>query len=177
MPFLLSGLLFALLPLGLGAVFFFGTAMKPDLHLRLPREKYLGILIGAVCLIWSAWHVLPMLEGGLAKFQPMVKILVPTVTVLSFFFLNFIFTRALGGLMMLAATHMLHEAFIHHLPARTIFAIVCYIIAVAGMLALALPWRFRDLLQKSSENASWRKSVAGGCAGLGILVIVFSFLG
>ncbi|MDT8391215.1 MAG: hypothetical protein RRC34_11980 [Lentisphaeria bacterium] len=177
MPFLFSGLLFALLPLSLGAVFFFGTVMKPDLHLRLPREKYLGILIGAVCLVWSAWHVLPMLEGGLATFQPIVKALVPTVAALSFFFLNFLFTRALGGLMMLTATHMLHEAFIHRLPFRPVFALVCYLIAVTGMIALAFPWLFRDALEKSSETAKWRNGVAGICGGLGILVLVFAFCG
>lgn len=177
MPFLFSGLLFALIPLGLGGVFFFGTTIKPDLHRRLPREKYLGIVIGAICLTWSAGQALPMLEGGLAKFQPLIKLLVPTVTVLSFFFLNFIFTRALGGLMMLSATHMLHQAFIHHPPCRPVFSLACYIIAVAGMVALALPWYFRDLLEKCSEEAVWRKGLGAGCWGMGILIVLFALLG
>lgn len=176
MPFIAACLIFSLLPLGLAVLFGLGTAKKPEIHRFLPREKNLGIAIGLVCLAWSAWYVLPLLEGGLARFQPLVKLLVPVVTVLAYFFLNFIFTRALGGIMMLTATYMLHAAFVHHLPLRPVFSILCYLIAVAGMIILALPWRFRDLLQTSSENTGWRKSLTIACGAVGGLLIIFAFL-
>jgi len=177
MPFTVSGTLFALLPVALATLFGYFAPRHPGLWRTLPRERNFGIALGAACLVWSAFYAVPMLEGGLAKFQPIVKLLVPAVTILSYFYLNYIFTRALGGLMMLAATFMLHEAFAAHVPMRFLFSTCCYAIAVAGMVALATPWRFRDLLKKCTENPSWRKALAISNGILAVIIAVFTALG
>jgi hypothetical protein len=177
MPFVLSCLLFALLPAGLALLFGLVCVRWPEVWRQLPRERNIGIAIGAVCLVWSAYYALPMLEGGLAKYRPLIKILVPVTTVLAYLFLNYVFTRAMGGLMMIAATYMLHQAFVAHLPLRPVFSLICYVVAVAGMFALAAPWHFRDLLHRAAERASWRHALtlANGCLAVGLLV--FALLG
>lgn len=176
MPFVVSCLLLSLLPAALAVIFGVFAARLPDLWRKLPRERNFGIALGALCLVWSAYYAVPLLEGGLARFQTVIKLLVPITTILSYLYLNYIFTRALGGLMMLAATYVLHEAFVAHLPFRPLFALLCYLVAVAGMFALATPWRFRDLLRKCTEDASWRIGLAAGHGALAFAFVVFALL-
>lgn len=177
MSFALSCLLFALLPGAAAVLFGYAAGRDPELWRKLPRERNVGIVLGIACLAWSAWYAVPMLEGGLARYQRVIMLLVPVVAVLSYLYLNYVFTRALGGLMMLAATHMLHAAFVAHLPARGVFSAICYLVAVAGMFALATPWRFRDLLKLGAENVRWRAGLAAGNGILAIALLVFAFLG
>lgn len=177
MPFFASCMLFALLPAALAGIFGWAVVNYPSLWRTLPREKHVGIALGVVCLIWSAFYAVPMLEGGMARFQPAVKLLVPVIAVLAYFHLNFLFTRALGGLMMLSAVYMLHAAFVAQVPARPLFSAVCYLVAIAGMFALATPWRFRDLLRQCVESRHWRRGLVAGHASLAVALAVFAILG
>jgi len=172
-----SNLLFCCL-LGAGAATFaVGVRRWPDLWRVLPRQRVLGEALGVVCLVWSVYHVLPMLEGGLARYRPVIKLLVPVTAVLAYFYLNYIFTRALGGFLLLAVTYLLHAAFVARIPVRPLYSLACYAIAAVGMLLVATPWRFRDTLQKATQSARWRWGVGGTLAGLTLFFAVFAFLG
>lgn len=177
MVFTIPSLLFALLLAALAYVFGFCVVRKPDLWRVLPRERYLGEAVGVLCLAWSAFHVIPMLEGDLARFQVAVKIVVPVAAVLGFLYLDYLFTRALGGLFMLMASHLLHGAFVVHLPARPVYSTVCYAFGVIGMFLVGSPWRFRDLLKKAAESRPWRRGLLAVLGGSAILFAGFALLG
>ena len=40
------------------------SAQRPDLWRALPRERRVGELMAIACLVWTAAHVIPMLEGS-----------------------------------------------------------------------------------------------------------------
>ncbi len=177
MPFVVSCLLFALLPALFAGLFGVACAHHPELWRRLPRDRHLGIVVAVACLVWSAYYAVPMLEGGMARYQPIIKILVPVVAVLAYFYLNFLLARATGGLLMLAATVMLHQAFVVRLPFRPLFSLICYAIALAGMIALAAPWHGRDLLRLATLSNRWRTALTGFSAGIALALAVFAILG
>jgi hypothetical protein len=141
---------------------------------RLPRERYLGAVLGAICLVWAVQLVSFLLEGGL---EPWRRLLWPTAIVLwvgSCFLLDYLFTRALGGLLLLLVNEALHQAFVAHAPVRPLFAVVCYVLGIAGMVMIASPFRFRDLLQQVERSPAWRRGLAAGCLAAGLVFLSIS---
>ena len=171
MAFAINAFLFAGF-LAVGACLFaVGPMREPDLFRRLPRARILGAVVAVVCLVWSAYHVCLMLEGGLVKFRVIVKLLVPVIAILAYTHLDYLFTRALGGLVVLVVNHLLHAAFVVHLPGRPVFALVCYLLGLLGLLLVAAPWHFRDALERAAESGRYRRGMA---AALGVLSITFA---
>ncbi len=170
MPFTMSAALFGLL-LALGAYTFgIGVCRWTGLDSRLPRARIAGEILGVVCLIWAAYHVCPMLEGGMAKYRTVVKLLVPVVAALGYFHLDFLFARALGGFMLLCLNALLHGAFAARVPLRGGFSTLCYVLSVGGFILTASPWRLRDLLAKCETSTAWRR---GWGVGLGLASVAF----
>ena len=176
MSFQVATILFAVLLAAAAAVSGYGTTRWPDLHKRLPREKIIGEVIGCFCLLWAAHHVCGMLEGPLVRYHTIIKLFVPVVAALSYFYLDYLFTRALGGLLLLSVNHLLHEAFVVELPGRPIFSILCYTIGITGMFLVAYPWQLRDLLEKTTTSDRWRRGATAGFGALSAAFVVFLVL-
>ena len=132
---------------------------REELCTKLPRERYLGIVIGFGCLFWSASLAYPLLEGGMAKFRSYLPFLVIALTVASFLYLEYLFTRALGAFLLLASRFLLTEAFVANLalPMRFTYSVVCYLMAILGMILIAYPWRFRDYLKRLNNEKKQRQ--------------------
>lgn len=128
----------------------------PELWRTLPRHRGLGALLAGAALVWAAFEAMPLLEGDLARFQPLLWIAVPVAAVLGWLFLEFLPVRALAGLLLLALPLLLQEAFVRHLQARPVFAAGCYLAGLGAMLLVATPWRYRDLLRRCGEVPAWR---------------------
>lgn len=156
MPFLPFTLLLVSFLFLLSLLFLQGTSRWPDIWKTLPRQRVAGAILAFLCLLWAANYALPLLEGGAAGFQPVIKILVPLLTILAFFHLNFLFARALGGILVLAMNQLLHLAFVVQLPGRPLFSALCYLVVIAGLVCLVAPWRLRDLLEKTKTSHAWR---------------------
>ncbi len=149
-------------------------ARKPDLWRTVPRDRVAGAVIGVLCLVWSALLVQPLLQDALPGLARLLWIIVIVVSVGSILYLDYLFTRAMGGLLLLSTTHIMREAFIHHAPARWLLSIACYVLAIAGMFMIGSPWRFRDLLKLVAEKRKHRHLVAGVLLGIGLLAIVIA---
>ncbi|MCF7854285.1 MAG: hypothetical protein K9N51_05765 [Candidatus Pacebacteria bacterium] len=176
MSFSLANTLAALITAILTAVICFGTRRYTTLWRRLPRERVTGILIGSVCLIWSATYALPMLEGSLERYHIVIKILVPVTIVLSYLYLNFLFTRALGGFILLGSTYLLHAAFVGQAPIRIVYSLVCYSAAAGGVVLVAAPWYFRDLLEKVTTATRWRHAMTGILTVLALYFALYALI-
>jgi len=172
----LSFLLAALLA-GLAFISAVSAVRTPDLWRRLPRDRTVGVVLALLCLLWCSIQIIPLLEGDMARFRVWIRLMVPAVTVLSFLYVDYLFTRALGGLVLLMVADLVHGAFVVHLPWRPLYAIVCYVVGVAGMFLIGMPWTFRDLLEKTSTSARWRKAAAGVLSFLAVFYAVFGMLG
>ncbi|MBQ6474366.1 MAG: hypothetical protein IJJ33_20460 [Victivallales bacterium] len=128
---------------------------------RLPRLKWPGVALGIPCLVWSAWHACEMLEGDLARFHPLVWLLVPVSAILCAWLMDYLFARATGGFLILAANELIHGAFVHAVPVRPLFSAVCLLLGVAGMFLIASPWHLRNLLERAPQNARRQRVAAG----------------
>lgn len=140
---------------------------------RLPREpKWLGLVLGLVCLCWSAFHGCEMLEGDLAKFQTLVWLLVPVTGVLSWFALDYLNARSLGGFLTLCANHLIQAAFAFDVPGRAVYGVVCLLLGIAGMVGIGLPWRYRDLVRLGASQILWRRGLAAFFAVCGLILVL-----
>ncbi len=146
---------------------------KKNLWKSLPRERVAGIILGVVCLWWSAAHAYPLLEGGLAKLRVFIAPLLVVISVLSYFLLDYLFTRALGGFVLLTVNWLLHEAFAAHIPLRHTFSAICYLLGIFAIVIIATPYHFRDLLDKITNVPRWRLATASilGISGSVLLFI------
>ncbi len=173
-PFFVGTLLFSLLP-GVGFYLLgFATLRHPAFCRALPRHRGLGVGLAMLCLAWASVHVALMLEGGMAEYRPLLWVLVPVVSTFAFFFLDFLFARALGGLLLLAATWLLHSAFSAYLPMRPVFSVFAYLVAGFGALLVAMPWLLRDLLERARNDQAWRRCAAALCALFAAVFLLFA---
>lgn len=135
---------------------------------KFPRLIWPGMVLGSLCLLWSAKHACIMLEGNLQRFHIYVKLLVPITIVASYFLLDYLNARALGAFMILTANYLLHAAFAVTLPGRSLYSTVCLILGVIGLFMLGTPWRVRQIMQLASKDSRWATGLAVGfaiCAG------------
>jgi len=153
------------------------STRQPDLWKKLPRERYLGEVMVIVCLVWSMVHVIPMLEGSLVRLRIWIRILMPVIAVLAFFFLDYLFTRALGGLLLLLVTEVLHGAFAVHLPMRPVFSAGAYVLGILAMFLIGTPWRFRDMLEKAVNHRLWRVRATAALGGAALFFALFALIG
>ena len=149
---------------------------KKQLWRIIPRDRTLGTVLGAICLIWSAMNAYPLFEGNAVKFRAFLAPAAIIITILSYFHLDYLFSRALGGILLLSISWLLHEAFVIHTPMRPLFSVICYSLGIASFFLIAAPYRFRDMLEKVTDDGRWRTGVAGiiGCMGCLLLLISIS---
>jgi len=152
-------MIFGILTFLLGAIsagmcFLFVTysSSRPNIAIKIPRWRIAGMILGTLCLLWSAYEGCIMLEGDLARFHKFVWMLVPVTAILSWFYLDFIFSRALGGFLLLAVNLSLHAVFAYNIPLRWLYSIIALIWGIAGLFLLGTPWRWRQLIELSAKN-------------------------
>jgi hypothetical protein len=117
-----------------------------------------------------------MLEGGLATYRKVVWALVPVIAVLIYHHLDYLFARALGGFLVLCATYLLHAAFAEMVPLRPVYCTVCYAMGLAGMVVVAVPWRFRDLLLAMGKPTRWRRPLGALAIAAGLILAVLPLI-
>jgi len=176
MVFTLSSLFFAVVLATTAWLFWRGTVRWPAVWCHLPRERVAGEVLGIVCLVWSAHLIAPMFEGDLQRLRHFVWALVPVIALLSYYHLDYLFTRSFGGFCLLFVSHLLHEAFVVRLTVRPGFSVLCYAIALISMFMVASPWRFRDLLQRSAGSVALRRRLGTGLGVAAGLFAVYAFL-
>lgn len=143
---------------------------------RAARSRAGGAALAIICAAWSTHYILLMLEGGMARYHNLAILLMAGLTILCFFYLDYLMTRALGGVVLLCVNAAIGQAFVADLPGRGAYAILCYILGIAAMVMIGLPWRFRQLLETSARSAAWRHAVGGLLALAALVLVGFSVL-
>jgi len=159
-----------------GATAWRGSGRLDTAAAHLPRARVAGEVLGIVCLVWSAYYGCLMLEGGLAVYRKLVWALVPVTAFLAYNHLDYLFARSFGGILILCAGFLLHGAFVVDVPCRGLYSVVCYLAGLSGMCLIAVPWRFRDLLQALARQVPWRRPLAVVSVAAGGVLVVFPLL-
>ena len=124
---------------------------------RIPRARKTGIALGFLALLWCVPHARPIV------FDWMLPLLYPTVivcSVLAYFFVDYLLSRALGGLFILGAYFFVHGAFDYHTPGTAWISILYWILGIAGICFSGKPCWMRDWLRKCDADARFRRGTA-----------------
>jgi len=172
--FLLVSIILAVFCLCLAGMFFqLSRGNWTDVAPSWPRKPIApGVVVGAACLVWSAYYGCLMLEGNLAKFHSIVWALVPITIALSIFYLDYLNSRAFGGFFTLSANFLIIKAFVHDVPGRPFFSCICLALGIFGMVSLSLPWRIRDLIELGGKNKTLAQALSAVFALCGIVLII-----
>lgn len=171
MPAALTISVFVLLILSMAGIFLLCSSEKYTFLKTIHREKKVGSVISALALGWAGLQGYELLGQDFPAISSAIPILVPALIVGVIFLMDYIFTRAMGGFMILLICDLFYQGQTQEMPGRFLFSLIGYVLAIAGMYMIGQPWRFRDLLFKSIDDKVFGKKMAIGITAS--LVIMF----
>src|SRR3984893_8980312 len=143
---------------------------------RFPRSSIAGIVLLSLALVWSFWLLATMEMGEFSSFRRPLMIVLPIGYVLVMRFVDeFLAVRALGFVCLLAAEPLLEAAFFRYETSRLFVTVFAYLLIVAGLFWVTMPYLLRDQISWSAHsNARWRV-VHGIAAVYGIAILACAF--
>lgn len=125
---------------------------------KIARWRHIGAILAFIGLLWCVPNARPIVwDWMLPALYPLVIIF----TITAWLFLDYLFSRAIGGLCILTACWFLHDSFTLHSPWAPLFAIFCWIIGIVGLMFSAKPHLFRDMLRKIAQRPVWKATIMG----------------
>lgn len=135
--------------------------LKPDVPTmvqRFPRSRVAGIVLLTICLGWTFWLLATIQMGEFSSFRRPLLIALPIGYVLTLRFVDeFLAVRALGILCLLAAEPLLDAAFLRYETSRLLVTVFAYLLIVAGLFWVAIPYVLRDQINWIARSVfRWR---------------------
>ena len=143
-----------------------------------PRSRFWGGALLAIAVIWTLGIAA---TTDLGEFSPMRHLIVIGVAaggILTWRFVpDFLSSRSLGFLLLLAAHPVLESTFLQHGILKLLLAILAYGWALAGLFLVGMPYLHRDLIGwVCAERWRWNAACWAGLI-YGAILIVVSLLG
>jgi len=138
------------------------SLVRPDLarswFTSLPRSRVAGIALLSIAFLWSFWLLATMEMGEFSSFRKPLLIGTPIGFFLVLRFVDeFLAVRALGILFLLAAEPLLEAAFLRYESSRLLVTVFAYVLVVAGLFWVTMPYLLRDHIAWSTRSAGrWR---------------------
>jgi hypothetical protein len=136
---------------------------------KIARAVWPGVILAFADLLWCVPQTKPLLPESMHGW------LLPLVFVLtwaSWMFLDYIFSRALGGFLILLAYYFLHESFSWRTPGAPGLALLCFVFGTAGIFIAGKPWLLRDWIRTAAGKPKWRYAFSGA-----LVVFSAAFIG
>ena len=130
--------------------------LKPSLASaaqKFPRSHVAGVLLLTICLVWTFWLLATVQMGEFSSFRRPLLIALPIGYALVLRFVEeFLAVRALGILCLLAAEPLLDAAFLRYEPSRLLVTVFAYLLILAGLFWVAIPYVLRDQINWSARS-------------------------
>ncbi len=166
-----AGLVAGVLLAGLSLLAFFSPARA--LLPRFPRSRTAGAALLTIDLVWSIWLLATMEMGEFSNFRRPLLIILPIGYFLVLKFVDeFLAVRALGILCLLAAEPLLDAAFLRPEMSRLLLTLFAYLLIVAGLCWVTIPYLLRDQISWSTRTAGAWRIVAGLGLVFGLALLV-----
>ncbi|MEY2538637.1 MAG: hypothetical protein QOG67_2377 [Verrucomicrobiota bacterium] len=125
---------------------------------QLPRSRVAGVVLLGAAFAWSIWLLATMEMGEFSTFRRPLLIGLPIAFFLVLRFVDeFLAVRALGILCLLAAEPLIEAAFLHYEMSRLVVTVFAYVLIVAGLFWVTMPYLLRDQINWSvRSNLRWR---------------------
>ncbi|HMP89328.1 MAG TPA: hypothetical protein PJ991_03955 [Kiritimatiellia bacterium] len=126
-----------------------------------PRNKFAGLILTAIGLLWAAFLVDQMTLGDLSRFKWILYIITPISFYLIIQYLDeLLAARAFAGIIMLVPTIMVDAARWHPSAWRYVTLVFAYILVVIGIWLILCPYKFRIWSSWWMDSES-RRNVGG----------------
>jgi hypothetical protein len=124
----------------------------------LPRSRVAGFVLFTIAFFWSFWLLATMEMGEFSSFRKPLLFIMPVGFLLVLRFVDeFLAARALGILFLLSAEPLLDAAFFRSERSRLLVTVFAYLLIVAGLLWVTMPYLLRDQINWSARsNGRWR---------------------
>jgi len=146
---------------------------------RLPRSFVAGVVLLTIDLAWALWLIGTVELGEFQAFRRPLLIALPVGYFLVLRFVDeFLSVRALGILCLLAAEPLLDAAFLRDDRARLVITTFAYLLIVAGILWVTMPYLMRDQINWGARSPlRWRfihgLAVLYGALALALAITVY----
>jgi len=135
--------------------------LKPSLASvaqRFPRSHVAGVFLLTICLVWTFWLLATIQMGEFSSFRRPLLVALPIGYALVLRFVGeFLAVRALGILCLLAAEPLLDAAFLRYETSRLVVTVFAYLLILAGLFWVAIPYLLRDQINWSTRSVfRWR---------------------
>lgn len=146
------------------ALLFFGLwgLIQPDASQaaarNLPRSRVAGFVLFTIAFFWSFWLLATMEMGEFSGFRKPLLIALPIGFILVLRYLDeFLAARGLGIIFLLAAEPLLDAAFFRSERSRLLVTVFAYLLIVAGLIWVMMPYLLRDQINWSARSKGrWR---------------------
>lgn len=124
----------------------------------LPRSRVAGFVLFTIAFFWSFWLLATMEMGEFSGFRKPLLIALPIGFLLVLRYVDeFLAARGLGILLLLAAEPLLDAAFFRSERSRLLVTVFAYLLIVAGLIWVTMPYLLRDQINWSARtNSRWR---------------------
>jgi hypothetical protein len=143
---------------------------------RFPRSHVMGVLLLTIALVWTFWLLATIQMGEFSAFRRPLLIALPIGYGLTLFFVGeFLAVRALGILCLLAAEPLLDAAFLRYEPSRLLVTVFAYLLIIAGLFWVAVPYVLRDQINWSTRTVFRWRFLNAIALIYGFVILAFAF--
>ncbi|MBL9130039.1 MAG: hypothetical protein JNG86_02500 [Verrucomicrobiaceae bacterium] len=138
-----------------------------------PRTFKWGVILMSLSLLWALFLLSNMDMGEFFNMRRYFMMIVAAGGIGMIVFVpEFLAVRALGCLMLLAASPVLYAAFMQPQTSRLLLPILAYVWIIAGMYFVGMPYLMRDWINwLIAQPGRWKAAVLGGIA-YGTLMLI-----
>src|SRR5213594_3755588 len=143
---------------------------------RFPRSRVAGVVLLTICLVWTFWLLATIQMGEFSAFRRPLLIALPIGYGLALLFVDeFLAVRALGILCLLAAEPLLDAAFLRYETSRLLITVFAYLLIVAGLFWVTMPYVLRDQINWSARSTTRWRTIHGIGAAYGLTILACAF--
>ena len=124
----------------------------------LPRNRAGGAALGFLVLLFFIPNVEPMFSAK--EYFTVLMIAAVVLTVLCYLYLDYLFSRAFAGALILGAHFLLNATYAADLRFSSFFAFLCFVTGTIGIFIAAKPHWMRDWIRKIAGSRVWRIATA-----------------
>ncbi len=143
---------------------------------RFPRSRVAGVVLLTICLVWTFWLLATVQMGEFSAFRRPLLIALPIGYGLALRFVDeFLAVRALGILCLLVAEPLLDAAFLRYENSRLLVTVFAYLLIIAGLFWVAIPYVLRDQINWSARTVFRWRCLHAVALIYGCVILTFAF--
>ena len=120
---------------------------------KLCRNKNAGIIIGFPLICWCVPHTQAIIFDWALPYLWYAAVI---LSVLSYFYLDYLCARAIGGAFIIGAYCFVHWAFEFNAPLAAGMTVMAWLWGIAGITISAKPSLLRDYFRKCAANGKFK---------------------